>query len=166
MRKNLSAQTRRIGEKNGTKRHILVDENGVPLSLVVSGANRHDSVFLDSLLQNRVVAPERTDTPQNLCLDAAYVGKEDTVVSHGFIPHIRPRGEEKKLIEKDPSFKARRWVVELAHSWFNRFRKLVPRYEKTDLSYIALNTLAAAMIVLNKVMTIYSSEKRVKTPAF
>mgnify|MGYP001639695312 FL=1 len=76
-------------------------------------------------------------------------------MSHGFIPHIRPRGEEKKLIEKDSSFTARRWVAQLAHSWFNRFRKLVPRYEKTDLSYIALNTLAAAMIVLNKVITIY-----------
>jgi hypothetical protein len=32
---------------------------------------------------------------------------------------------------------------------------LIPRYEKTDLSYIALNTLAAAMIVLNKVIVIY-----------
>ena len=134
---------------------MLVDENGVPLSLVVSGANRHDSVSLDVLLKNRVVAPKEEDAPQNLCLDAAYVGKEDTVRSNGFIPHIRPRGEEKKLIEKDSSFKARRWVVELAHSWFNRFRKLIPRYEKTDLSYIALNTLAAAMIVLNKVMVIY-----------
>ena len=134
---------------------MLVDENGVPLSLVVSGANRHDSVSLDVLLKNRVVAPKDNDILQNLCLDAAYVGKEDTVHSNGFIPHIRPRGEEKQLIEKDPSFKARRWVVELAHSWFNRFRKLIPRYEKTDLSYIALNTLAAAMIVLNKVMVIY-----------
>jgi len=107
------------------------------------------------LLKNRVIAPKKEDTPRNLCLDAAYVGKEDTVLSNGFIPHIRPRGEEKQLIEKDPSFKARRWVVELAHSWFNRFRKLIPRYEKTDLSYIALNTLAAAMIVLNKIMVIY-----------
>ena len=134
---------------------MLVDENGAPLSLVVSGANRHDSVSLDSLLKARVITPDRENTLQNLCLDAAYVGKEDTVMSNGFVPHIRPRGEEKKLIEKDPSFKARRWVVELAHSWFNRFRKLIPRYEKTDLSYIALNTLAAAMIVLNKVMVIY-----------
>lgn len=125
------------------------------MSLVVSGANRHDSVSLDVLLKHRVIAPKEEDSPQNLCLDAAYVGKEDTVLSNGFIPHIRPRGEEKKLIEKDPSFKARRWVVELAHSWFNRFRKLIPRYEKTDLSYIALNTLAAAMIVLNKVIAIY-----------
>jgi transposase len=102
-----------------------------------------------------VVNPAKKDTPQNLCLDAAYVGKEDTAIFHGFIPHIRPRGEEKKMIERDPSFKARRWVVELAHSWFNRFRKLIPRYEKTDLSYIALNTLAAAMIVLNKIIVIY-----------
>ncbi len=58
---------------------------------------------------------------------------------------------------KDHNYKnkARRWVVELAHSCFNRFRKLVPRYEKTDLSYLALNMLAAAMITLNKIMTIY-----------
>ena len=124
------------------------------MSLVVTGANRHDSVALDSLLKARIIEPTQ-DTPQNLCLDAAYVGKEKVVEANGSIPHIRPRGEEKKLIEKDPTFKARRWVVELAHSWFNRFRKLVPRYEKTDLSYNGLCALAAAMIVLNKVIVIY-----------
>jgi len=111
---------------------------------------------LDSLLKARVVNPSNeVKQPQNLCLDAGYVGKEDVADENGFVPHIRPRGEEKKLIEKDPEFKARRWVVELAHSWFNRFRKLVPRYEKTDLSYNALSALAAAMIVLNKIMVIY-----------
>jgi len=102
-----------------------------------------------------VIGPEDGSTLRNLCLDAGYVGKEGVVKENGFVPHVRPRGEEKKLIERDPTFKARRWVVELAHSWFNRFRKLLPRYEKTDLSYIALNSLAAAMIVLNKVMIIY-----------
>jgi hypothetical protein len=40
----------------------------------------------------------------------------------------------------------------------NRFRKLIPRYEKTDLSYCALLDLAAAMITLNKIMTIYGSK--------
>ncbi len=91
----------------------------------------------------------------DLCLDATYAGKEAGVKANGFIPRIRPRGEEKRLIENDPSFKIRRWVVELNHSWFNRFRKLLPCYEKTDLSYLALNSLAAAMIVLNKVKSIY-----------
>lgn len=125
------------------------------MSLVVTGANRHDSIALDPLLKARVVEPGEDDLAQNLCLDAAYVGKEEVAKANGFVPHIRPRGEEKKLIERDPTFKARRWVVELAHSWFNRFRKLIPRYEKSDLSYNALNALAAAMIVLNKVMVIY-----------
>ena len=126
------------------------------MSLIVTGANRHDSVVLDPLLKARMVDPVNDEEQvQNLCLDAGYVGKEDVVEDNGFVPHIRPRGEEKKLIERDPDFKARRWVVELAHSWFNRFRKLVPRYEKTDLSYNALSALAAAMIVLNKVMVIY-----------
>jgi hypothetical protein len=33
-------------EKNGTKRSLLVDERGVPLSFVVTGAKRHDSISL------------------------------------------------------------------------------------------------------------------------
>jgi transposase len=144
---------RRIGEKNGTKRSLLVDEHGVPLSLVVSGANRHDSISLDPLLKER--ARQDDGAIRNLCLDAGYVGKEEVVRENGFIPHIRPRGEEKELIKRDPTFKPRRWVVELSHSWFNRFRKLAPRYEKTDLSYVAFTLLAAAMITLNKIVVIY-----------
>ena len=147
-------QTQRIGEKKGSKRHLLVDENGVPISLLVSAANRHDSVILESLLQAEVVSPTPA-TQRNLCLDAGYVGKEEVVQCHGFIPHIRPRGEEKQERATNPDFKARRWVVELTHSWFNRFRKLIPRYEKTDRSYQALTCLAAAMITLNKIMSIY-----------
>ena len=153
---NPLAPIRRIGEKNGTKRSLLVDERGVPLSLIVSGANRHDSVVLEALLKERLTL-EREDkaVERNLCLDAGYVGREGVVREQGFVPHIRPRGEEKQLLEKDPAFKARRWVVEAAHSWFNRFRKLTPRYEKTDESYGALCMLASSMIALNKVMTIY-----------
>lgn len=142
--------------KKGTKRHVLVDELGVPLSLHVNAANRHDSVALEPLLQTAVVQPPATESSErNLCLDAGYVGKEETVRRYGFLPHIRPRGEEKKDIKNRPKYKARRWVVELTHSWFNRFRKLLPRYEKTDRSYYALTALAAAMITLNKVITIY-----------
>ena len=135
---------------------MLVDERGVPLSLAVSGANRHDSVMLEPLLKERMTLGREGGTVErNLCLDAGYVGREGLVRAHGFVPHIRPRGEEKRLLEKDPAFKARRWVVEASHSWFNRFRKLTPRYEKTDASYTALCMLAAAMITLNKIINIY-----------
>jgi len=33
----------------------------------------------------------------------------------------------------------------VAHSWFNRFRKLLVRYEKLERSFIGLNHLAAAI---------------------
>ena len=92
---------------------------------------------------------------QNLCLDAGYVGKQEVVEKAGYVAHIRPRGEEIERKARDRSFKPRRWIVELSHSWFNRFRKLAPRYEKTTRSYMGLVMLAATMIVLNKVMVIY-----------
>jgi transposase len=69
----------------------------------------------------------------------------------GYIPHIRGRGQEKVELERKPNKKARRWVVEASHSWFNRFRKLLVRYEKLHRSLVALNQLAAAIIVLRKI---------------
>ena len=133
---------------------MLVDACGVPLSFLVSGANVHDSKKLGELLDARIVkAPQ--DTEQNVCLDAGYVGKEEDVRIRGCIPHIRPRGEEISESELNPDYKPRRWVVECSHSWTNRFRKLIPRYEKTDWSYCGLLTLACTMITLNKVMVIY-----------
>lgn len=135
---------------------MLTEGNGVPLSLIVTGANRHDSAVLEALLDDRFV-PELPDETlqQNLCLDAGYTGKQDIVTSHNYEPHIRPRGEEKKDLQNNPDFRARRWVVESCHSWFKRFRKLCPRYEKTLRSFKALLSLAAGLITLNKVVAIY-----------
>jgi len=132
----------------------VVDARGAPLSLVVSGANTHDSKLLGEALDARVVTAP-ADVEQNVCLDAGFAGKAEEVVSRGCIPHIRPRGEEALEIVRNPDFKARRWVVECFHSWLNKFRKLIPRYEKTDLSHGGLLKLACAMVVLNKVIVIY-----------
>jgi hypothetical protein len=106
----------------------------------VSGANTHDVKLLEETLDSIVICrPKPTlEKPQHLCLDAGYTGHDDEVITRMYIPHIRPRGEEKQLIEKDSNFKPRRWVVEVAHSWIHRFRKLLIRYEKKDSSYIAL----------------------------
>lgn len=116
----------------GTKRSVLTDEKGIPLSVVLDGANRHDIKLLEKTLNNMVkFRPEITDNkPQNLCLDAGYTGAEKIISDKNYILHIRPRGEEKEEKIKNPDFKARRWVVEVTHSFFNRFRKLLVRYEK------------------------------------
>ena len=142
-----------MGEKNGIKRHILVDEYGVPLSIVVTGANRHDVTQIESVLKNRIRKP-RGRTQQNLCADAGYSGKksENIMRAYHYTPHIRSRGEEKIAIQH--GFKARRWIVEVVHSWFNRFRKLLVRYEKTNAAYESLLQLAASIIIFRKSVVI------------
>lgn len=42
-------------------------------------------------------------------------------------------------------------MVEVTHSWFNRFRKLLVRYEKLERSFLAFNHLAVAIITYRKV---------------
>jgi len=73
---------------------------------------------------------------------------------HEYVAHAGSRGEEADA-ERRRKGKARRWVVECAHSWFNRFRKILLRYEKMLPSYLALLHLAAAIICWRKVYVIY-----------
>lgn len=133
----------------------MVDERGVPLSIVLSAANTHDVKLLAATLDGIVVErPSESPPPQNLCLDAGYVGEpaKREIEERGYVPHVRPRGEEIAEMDKNPDFKARRWVVEVCHSWFNRFRKLLVRYEKMDRSYLGLLMLAASVIILRKII--------------
>ena len=150
-----SEPIRLIGGKNGSKRHLLVDGRGVPLSLVVTGANRHDVTQLDAVLQaimiKRKAPPKRRS--KHLCADAGYRGRPAMAIieAHGYIPHVVSRSKEAQAKRRDPAKKARRWVVEVCHSWFNRFRKLLVRYEKLERSFVALNHIAAAIIAFRKV---------------
>ncbi len=132
---------------------MLVDGHGIPLSLIVIGANRHDVSQLGATLDAVVVPRPRATprAPQHLCGDAGFAGMPalNEMLAQDYTPHVRPRGEERT--ERAQGKRARRWVVEVAHSWFNRFRKLLVRYEKTHRSYVALNMLAAAIICFRNV---------------
>ena len=90
---------------------------------------------------------------KHLCADAGYTGAPalQVIEEHGYIPHVKGRGQEAKELKRVPEKKARRWVVEVAHSWFNRFRKLLVRYEKLDRSFLALNHLAASIMAFRKI---------------
>ena len=134
---------------------MLVDGRGVPLSIIVTAANVHDSKRLEQVLKEIAVKrPMPTKRrSKHLCADAGYRGAEllRIIEWHGYIPHVVDRRQESNAKQRQPGRKARRWVVEVCHSWFNRFRKLLVRYEKLDRSFMALNHLAAAIIALRKV---------------
>jgi putative transposase len=133
-----------------------VDGRGVPLSLVVTGANRHDVTQLELVLEE-IIIDRPTDIEQHLCADKAYDGQPamQIIVSKNYIPHVKTRGEEIEAKKINPKCKARRWVVEVSHSWFNRFRKILVRYEKRSDTYMALLHMVAAIIAYRKVGVIY-----------
>src|SRR5215203_4934136 len=70
--------------KLGTKRHILTDKDGIPLSVIITSANTHDiTVVIDTVDSIVIKRPSSTTTTttnrnkkQNLCLDKAYHSKE------------------------------------------------------------------------------------------
>ncbi len=132
-----------------------MDGRGVPLSIIVSAANVNDGKRINEVLTAIVV--KRKITPirrsKHLCADAGYRSAEalQIIDSHGYIPHVVDRRQEAAAKRRQPRKKARRWVVEVCHSWFNRFRKLLVRYEKLERSFLALNHLAAAIIAFRKV---------------
>lgn len=138
---------------------MLVDARGIPLSLAVSGANVHDVKLLEPTLDGTVVARPEADPAQaqHLCADAGYKGQValQAVETRDYQPQIKQRKEEAEAKRNQPGWKPRRWVVERSHSWFNRFRKLLVSFEKTEASYIALHSLAAALICWRQTISIY-----------
>ena len=135
--------------KSGTKRSLLTDAAGIPLALAVDGANRHDKKLLAATLDGVMAArPDPGDVPQHLCLDKGYDYPDirELAAELGYIPHIKSRGEESDAKKSAPRYRARRWVVERSHSWLNRFRRLLVRWEKRVDRYQAFLHFACAII--------------------
>jgi putative transposase len=86
--------------KAGVKRSMLTDGAGIALTVVVDGANRHDSKLLYATLDDIVIVrPEPSEEhPQYLCLDAGYDYPLTRVLvrARGYLDHIRSRGDEKQ----------------------------------------------------------------------
>jgi transposase len=129
---------------------LLTDAAGVPLGVVVSGANTHDKRLLEATLQSiPIKRPEPTRRRrQHFCADKGYdyPDARELIDRWGYTAHIKSRGEERAAREQVPRYRARRWVVERTHSWFNRFRRLLIRWEKKAKNYEALLHFACAWI--------------------
>jgi putative transposase len=128
----------------------LTDGGGIPLGVVVDGANRHEMKLVEATLEAILIKrPEPTATwPQHLCLDKGYDDDavRETLEAWGSTAHIRRRGEEVQAKREIPGYRARRWVVERTHAWMNGFRRLLIRWEKKVENDLALLHFACAWI--------------------
>jgi transposase len=156
--KAITGSTEAIGKnptnrgRNGTKIMRICDINGVPLSIIFAGANVHDSQLLEKSLKAMKIPPKILDSIKHAFLDKGFQGViyEEIIKKYGYVPHISGRDSEIEA-QKYKNESPKRWIIEVCHSWFNKFRKLIIRYEKRAESYKALNYLAAAIITLRKI---------------
>lgn len=122
----------------------------MPVAVAVDGANRTDMKLVEATLRGIMLErpPVTAEKPQNLCLDKGYDYPQvrELAEAWGYTARIRSRGEESAAKERVPGYRARRWVVERTHSWMNRFRRLLIRWEKDIDNYLAMLHLACAWI--------------------
>jgi transposase len=133
--------------KPGTKRHVVTDRAGTPLAFCLTGANRHDSVpfeeLIDAIPPIRQPNGHRRKRPSKVHADKAYD-----------IPRCRQALTRRRIkvriarkgVESAEKLGRHRWVVERTMAWLNHYRRLTIRYERRQDIHEAFLSLGCAMI--------------------
>ena len=134
----------------GSKHHLIVDAQGIPLAWTLSGGNRHDSTQLEPLLDRiprvggRPGAARRR--PRQLLADRAY---DYTRCRR----ELRKRGITaliaRRQSEHGSGLGRNRWVVERTLAWLHRYRRLAIRYDRHAHMHEAFLALACCLICWN-----------------
>jgi len=128
----------------------VVDQQGIPLAAKLSGANQHDSLMFEEVIdaiepiKRRLGRPRKR--PEKLHADKAYdfAKCRRALSKRGIKSRIARRG-----IESKERLGQHRWVVERTLSWLSRYRRLRVRYERRDDIHESFLDLGCALICWN-----------------
>jgi putative transposase len=141
----ISEETGIDGNKkiNGRKRHIIVDDFGLPLVIRVTAANVYDGNAGIKLIHD---LKEKYETVKNITSDGTYKG--------AFVETAKVQGIEVDISQKPESVKGfvpqkNRWQVERTFGWFSFYRRLSKDYEKTTRSAETVIKITFISIILN-----------------
>jgi IS5 family transposase len=130
----------------------VVDRTGVPLAVMLTAANVHDSVVFEAVLDaippiNGLWGRPRK-RPAKLHADKGYDFDRcrQACRRRGIRPRIARRG-----VESSERLGRHRWVVERTLAWLNRFRRLTVRYERRADIHEAFLTLGCILITWDAV---------------
>jgi IS5 family transposase len=137
--------------KLGTKQHLIVDRNGVPLAVDITAANANECNHLQPMLDRIQPIRGRRGRPRfrpaKLHADKAYdhVFCRAGCTVRGITPRIARRG-----VESNQKLGRYRWVVERGFAWLHgAYRRLATRYERRADIHRAFLTLGASLVCLN-----------------
>lgn len=124
-----------------TKIHALVDANGLPIRLKLTGGQAHDGRSAADMLDG-------VGAGQILLADRAYDsdGLRSTLKARGAWANLKPMPNRKNVPAFSPFLYRYRNLVERFFSKLKHFRAVATRFEKHDANYLAIVKLAAARI--------------------
>ena len=117
--------------KKGSKHHLVTDANGIPLSVKLTGANRHDLTQLLALVDSippiagKVGRPRQR--PDSILGDRGYDSQphRKKLRKRGIVPRLA-----KRRTDNGSGLGIYRWVIERSLSWLHQNRRLRIRYER------------------------------------
>lgn len=134
--------------KKGSKHHIIVDRQGIPLAATVTAANVHDSKEFEHVLdaiqpikQPRRGRPRKRPAKVHADKGYDYPRCRKALKRRLIADRIARRG-----VDASDGFGKHRWVVERTLSWLHRFRRLRILYERRSELHQAFLDLACALI--------------------
>jgi transposase len=131
----------------GSKRHVLTDGRGIPLTIRLTAANVHDNRVFEDLLDAMPPVRQRRGRPRyrpsKLHADKAY----DTPRCRKALRRRRIKARiARPGVDSSEKLGRHRWVIERTLAWFSRFRRLSVRYERRADIHQAFLSLAASLI--------------------
>lgn len=138
----------------GVKIMVLVDARGLPVAVDTVSATPHESQLVQRLFDFMLTV----ETPDRVIGDKAYDSDElaDQLAEKGIeliAPHRRNRKPENKTQDGRPLRRyKRRWTVERTIAWFQHFRRLCIRWEKSTQLFSGFLHLGCTILLLREVL--------------
>lgn len=132
---------------------VLADGAGTPIGMGVASASPAEVTLAESLLDTIPVP----GLPERLIGDLGYDsnGLRDRLAKRGIDPIIPPRRRNQRATHQDGRKLRRyrrRWTIERTNAWLQDFRRLVVRYERKVLLFLAFVHMACALVALKRIL--------------
>jgi transposase len=142
----------RVGK--GVKIMVLVDARGLPVAVDTCSANPHETRLVQRLFEFMLTA----EAPARVIGDKAYDSDrlDEQLAQQGIeliAPHRSGRKAENVTQDRRSLRRyARRWTVERTISWFQNFRRLCIRWEKSTKLFSGFLQLGCTILLLKEVL--------------
>jgi len=129
----------------GSKVHLLVEDHGLVVGIVLSAGQRHESVVFEELMGHVLLPRHGRRWPAKLAADKGYSYGHIRrwLKRHRIDPVIPTREDQPREEDFDKLSYRKRNLIERVVGWFKECRHLGTRYDKLAVNHLAFWIIAS-----------------------